>query len=193
MNPICGLETIGLCIPLLAIVCALSTRGAALVTRVTRDTGQRVSAVVCECICRGWNGMDCTPCLRCVKMSVQSLNVSVRRQKVGIERTYRLEISSRALGVGCSCCNLSLEVGVVKASQKTGVRVVEFLASEIRIYPRQKEPDHRLPPQTTTSLSSSLQYETGQDLPYHAAISMLTLCQLVQIRQRPGQLTRALV
>ena len=117
MNPICGLETIGLCIPLLAIVCALSTRGAALVTAVTRDTGQRVSAVVCECICRGWNGMDCTPCLRCVKMSVQSLNVSVRRQKVGIERTYRLEISSRALGVGCSCCNLSLEVGVVKASQ----------------------------------------------------------------------------
>ena len=34
---------IGLCIPLLAIVCALCTRGAALVTRVTRDTA-RVSA-----------------------------------------------------------------------------------------------------------------------------------------------------
>lgn len=33
-----GIETIGLCIPLLAIVCALSTRGAALVTAVTRDT-----------------------------------------------------------------------------------------------------------------------------------------------------------
>ena len=29
---------IGLCIPLLAVVCALSTRGAALVTGVTRDT-----------------------------------------------------------------------------------------------------------------------------------------------------------
>lgn len=31
-------EAIGLCIPLLAIVCALSTGGAALVTGVTRDT-----------------------------------------------------------------------------------------------------------------------------------------------------------
>lgn len=35
---------IGLCIPLLAVVCALGTRGAALVTGVTRDTA-RVSAM----------------------------------------------------------------------------------------------------------------------------------------------------
>ena len=31
-------ETVGLCIPLLAVVCALGTGGAALVTGVTRDT-----------------------------------------------------------------------------------------------------------------------------------------------------------
>ena len=42
---------IGLCIPLLAIVCALSTRGAALVTRVTRDT-VRLLALVYTCGCR---------------------------------------------------------------------------------------------------------------------------------------------
>ncbi len=36
-----GGEQFGLCIPLLAIVCALSTGGTALVTRVTRDTERR--------------------------------------------------------------------------------------------------------------------------------------------------------
>jgi len=33
-------EAIGLCIPLLAVVCALRTRGRALVTRIARDTGE---------------------------------------------------------------------------------------------------------------------------------------------------------
>jgi len=39
----CEERAIGLCIPLLAVVCALGTRGAALVTGVTRDTGTCVS------------------------------------------------------------------------------------------------------------------------------------------------------
>jgi hypothetical protein len=59
---------IGLCIPLLAVVCALSTRGAALVTGVTRDTAY-VSAIFLVwrmCVSR----VDCTPWLRLVKVTV---------------------------------------------------------------------------------------------------------------------------
>jgi hypothetical protein len=52
-------ETIGLCIPLLAVVCALSTGGAALVTRITRDT-ERVSATAWS-VEEGGGGSVCTP------------------------------------------------------------------------------------------------------------------------------------
>jgi hypothetical protein len=52
-------ETIGLCIPLLAVVCALSTGGAALVTRITRDTERR-SVTACGVVVGG-GGLDCTP------------------------------------------------------------------------------------------------------------------------------------
>lgn len=62
-------ETFGLCTPLLAIVCALGTRGAALVTRVTRDTVKVLAGASMEVFAIG---MDCTPWLRLVKFSVRS-------------------------------------------------------------------------------------------------------------------------
>ena len=60
---------IGLCIPLLAVVCALSTSGAALVTGVTRDTAC-VSAM-CSVVRYSLPRVDCTPYLLLVKVTAE--------------------------------------------------------------------------------------------------------------------------
>ena len=54
-----SVRAIGLCIPLLAIVCALGTGGAALVTGVTGDT-VRVLALMSS-IPQVGDFVDCTP------------------------------------------------------------------------------------------------------------------------------------
>jgi len=67
-------KTIGLCIPLLAVVCPLSTSSGTLVARVTGDTGS-VSSVQCE---EGLRLVIVTPWLRLMRKTAKIVSSCVR-------------------------------------------------------------------------------------------------------------------